>query len=116
MFAQLLITLAFTGLVAEVLCRIFLQGSVVTLTRELVTQGSGAPESARTPRAESEHARLRRQLGARRRELAELRARLEESQRTAAVQDQLAATEAELAELEAALAELEGGRQAPPGT
>ena len=115
MFAQLLITLTLTWIVAEVLCRLFLQGSVVALARELFVPASVVTEEmTAAPDRVSRRTTLRRQLGERRRELKDLEIRLAESRRTAEVEDQLAATEAEMARLEDELAELEGGLGAPP--
>ena len=110
MFAQLLITLTLTGLVAEVLCRILLGGSVVTVAGEILgpsledAPAAGPAETATPSRREE----LRKHLGERRRDLKDLQSRLADRRRTAEVRADLASTEAEIARLTEELAEMDG--------
>lgn len=117
MFAQLLITLTLTLLVAEVLCRILLRGSVITLVAEVFDSGPAVDDASDLETVElspSRREELRKRLGERRRELEALQSELTDRRRTAAVAEELAATEAEMACLAEELAELDGRQAAAP--
>jgi hypothetical protein len=103
MFAQLLITIAVTWIVAELLCR-WLLG--VSAHRYLMNILSGDQPAD----AESEHADLENLLRTRLAELQSARERLRLARSTADVTDNLTQVENELGEVERRLTELEKSR------